>query len=234
VSEFDPDAAGPAYPSRDGEDPGRTAFNASAEFNVAEGRRDVGLCFVGASMTAGYGDPKGLGWVGRVVSRTHHPDLDLTAYNLGVRGSTSADVMARWLQECAPRWAHRAEKRLVISAGAGDLLAGVSMARSRLNLANILDEASSSGIAAFVVGLAPSLDAELNGRIAALAEAQADVCARRSVSYVDCFRPLVGHDQWISDLTSGPDQVHPGQAGYGLIAWLVLHNGWYDWMHLSS
>ncbi len=234
MSEFDPDAAGPAYPSRDGEDPGRTAFNASAEFNVAEGRRDVGLCFVGASMTAGYGDPKGLGWVGRVVSRTHHPDLDLTAYNLGVRGSTSADVMARWLQECAPRWAHRAEKRLVISAGAGDLLAGVSMARSRLNLANILDEASSSGIAAFVVGLAPSLDAELNGRIAALAEAQADVCARRSVSYVDCFRPLVGHDQWISDLTSGPDQVHPGQAGYGLIAWLVLHNGWYDWMHLSS
>lgn len=234
MSEFDPDAAGPAYPSRDGEDPGRTAFNASAEFNVAEGRRDVGLCFVGASMTAGYGDPKGLGWVGRVVSRTHHPDLDLTAYNLGVRGSTSADVMARWLQECAPRWAHRAEKRLVISAGAGDLLAGVSMARSRLNLANILDEASSSGIAAFVVGLAPSLDAELNGRIAALAEAQADVCARRSVTYVDCFRPLVGHDQWISDLTSGPDQVHPGQAGYGLIAWLVLHNGWYDWMHLSS
>ncbi len=230
MSEFD--AAGPAYPSADREDPARTAFNASAEFNLAEGRRDVGLCFIGSSMTAGYGDPKGLGWVGRVVSRTHHPDLDLTAYNLGVRGATSADVMARWRQECAPRWAHRAEKRLVLSAGAGDLLAGLSMARSRLNLANILDEASTSGIAAFVVGLAPSLDAELNGRIEALAEAQADVCARRGVTYVDCFRPLAGHDQWISDLTSGPDQVHPGQAGYGLIAWLVLHNGWYDWMHL--
>jgi acyl-CoA thioesterase-1 len=234
VSEFDTDAAGPAYPSADSEDPGRTAFNASAEFALAEGRRDVGLCFVGASMTTGYGDPKGLGWVGRVVSRTHHPDLDLTAYNLGVRGDTSADVMARWRQECAPRWASRVEKRLVISAGAGDLLADVSMARSRLNLANILDEASSSGVAAFVVGLAPTLDAELNPRIEALAEAQADVCARRSVTYVDCFRPLVGHDQWLSDLTSGPDRVHPGQAGYGLIAWLVLHNGWYDWMHLTS
>lgn len=234
MTEFDTDVAGPAYPSTDPEDGRRTAFNASAEFSVAEGRRDVGLCFVGASMTAGYGDPKGLGWVGRVVSRTQHPDLDLTAYNLGVRGETSADVMARWRQECAPRWVGRGEKRLVISAGAGDVPAGVSMARSRLNLANILDEASSSGIAAFVVGLAPSLDAELNGLIEPLAEAQADVCARRGVTYVDCFRPLVGHDQWISDLTAGPDQVHPGQAGYGLIAWLVLHNGWSDWMRLGS
>src|SRR5438046_2757963 len=61
----------------------------SAEFTVAEGIRDVGMVFVGASMTAGYGDPKGLGWVGRVVARTQHPDLDLTAYNLGVRGNTS-------------------------------------------------------------------------------------------------------------------------------------------------
>ena len=230
---FDSEAAGPAYPSSD-PDEGRTAFNPSAEFNLAQGRRDVGLCFVGASMTAGYGDPKGLGWVGRVVSRTHHPDLDLTAYNLGVRGNTSADVMGRWRRECTPRWAGRSERRLVISAGAGDVLAGVSMARSRLNLANILDEASSAGIAAFVVGLAPGLEHEHNARIEALAEAQADVCARRRVTYVDCFRPLVGHDQWISELTAGPDSVHPGQAGYGLIAWLVLHNGWYDWMHLTS
>ena len=42
----------------------------SAEFTVADGIRDVGMVFVGASMTAGYGDPKGLGWVGRVVART--------------------------------------------------------------------------------------------------------------------------------------------------------------------
>ena len=58
-------------------------------------------------MTAGYGDPKGLGWVGRVVARTQHPDLDLTAYNLGVRGDTSADVVARWGTECHPRWKGR-------------------------------------------------------------------------------------------------------------------------------
>ena len=165
--------------STDPTDSGEPQFIPSAEFSVSEGRRDVGVCFLGASMTAGYGDPKGLGWVGRVVSRTQHPDLDLTAYNLGVRGDTSADVMARWRAETAPRWTPRAERRLVLSVGANDIAHGVSTARSRLNLANILDEATTSGIAAFVVGLTPSLDSETNGRIEALAEAQADVCSRR-------------------------------------------------------
>ncbi|TQJ09594.1 GDSL-type esterase/lipase family protein [Lapillicoccus jejuensis] len=201
---------------------------------LAEGRRDVSLCFVGASTVAGYGDPKGLGWVGRVVSRSQHPDLDLTSYNLGVRGQSSADVVGRWRTECDPRWAHRGERRLVLSVGANDLTTGVTLARSRLNLANVLDEASSHGIAVFVVGLAPSADPEHNARLEALADVQADVCARRGVPYVDCFRPLVQHDQWLSDLAASRDGVHPGQAGYGLIAWLVLHNGWYDWLRVSA
>jgi acyl-CoA thioesterase-1 len=209
-------------------------FMPSATFTVGQGRRDVGLCFIGSSMTAGYGDPRGLGWVGRVVSRTQHPDLDLTAYNLGIRGDTSSGVMSRWRTETTPRWANRTEKRLVISVGANDAATGVSLARSRLNLANILDEATSIGVGVFCVGLVPSLDSDLNARIEALAEAQADVCARRGVAYVDCFRPLVGHEQWLSDVNASPDRVHPGQAGYGLIAWLVLHNGWNDWMRISA
>jgi acyl-CoA thioesterase-1 len=212
---------------------GEPSFAPSREFTVAEGVRDVGLVFIGASMTAGYGDPKGLGWVGRVVARTQHPDLDLTAYNLGVRGNTSGDVVARWGAESHPRWKGRGERRLVVSVGAGDITSGMTMARSRLNLANVLDEATNSGISAFVVGLAPTLDTEFNRRIEALAEAQADVCSRRGVTYVDCFRPLVSHDQWMADLAASPDRAHPGQAGYGLVAWLVLHNGWNDWLSIS-
>ena len=208
-------------------------YTPSAEFTVAEGLRDVGMVFVGASMTAGYGDPKGLGWVGRVVARTQHPDLDLTAYNLGVRGNTSGDVVARWGAECHPRWKGRSERRLVLSVGTNDVLSGMTMARSRLNLANVLDEATNAGIGVFVVGLTPTLDDDLNRRIEALAEAQADVCARRGITYVDCFRPLATHDQWMADLAASPDRSHPGQAGYGLIAWLVLHNGWNDWLSIS-
>ena len=92
------------HPSDEG-DGGDLEFRPSAEFSVpADGPRDVAIVFLGASMVAGVGDPKGQGWVTRVVGRTSHPDLELTAYNLGVRGQTSGDVLARWHTECPPRW----------------------------------------------------------------------------------------------------------------------------------
>ena len=210
------------------------SFTPSAEFQVAaDGPRDVGIVFVGASLVAGVGDPKGQGWVSRVVGRTHHSDLELTAYNLGVRGDTTADVLARWQAESAPRWRGRAEKRLVISVGGNDAATGVTLARHRLNLANILDDAASAGIGTFVVSPPPGDDEELNAKLDVLVEAQADVCSRRGVPFVDCFRPLLGHEQWQSDLAASRVPHHPGQAGYGLIAWLVLHNGWYDWLQIS-
>ena len=82
-----------------------------APVNGDHGPRDVGLVFIGDSFVAGYGDPKGLGWVSRVVSRTQHPDVQLSAYNLGIRGDSSADVLGRWRTECPPRWQGRGERR---------------------------------------------------------------------------------------------------------------------------
>jgi acyl-CoA thioesterase I len=209
-------------------------FTPSAEFQVAaDGPRDVAIVYLGDSLVAGVGDPKGQGWVSRVVGRTHHPDLELTAYNLGVRGNTTADLLARWQQECAPRWQGRTEKRLVVSVGTGDAASGVTLARHRLNLANILDDAASNGIGTFVVSPPPSDDEDVNAKLDVLVDAQADVCSRRGVPFVDCYRPLLGHDQWKTDLAASRVPHHPGQAGYGLIAWLVLHNGWYDWLQIS-
>lgn len=208
-------------------------FNPSAQFHVADGPRDIALAFVGDSLVAGYGDPKALGWVSRVVARTHTGDADLTAYNLGVRGDSSAEVLGRWRGECAPRWAGRGERRLVLGVGSTDIERGTTTARSRLNLANVLDDAAATGIATFVVGPPPALDPEANVRLEILADAQSDVCARRGVPFVDCYRPLIAHEQWQSDLAGG-DGVHPGQAGYGLIAWLVLHAGWQQWLQLDA
>ena len=210
-----------------------TEFNPSAEFHVSDGPRDIALVFIGDSYVAGYGDPKGLGWVSRVVGRTEHPDVDITAYQLGVRGDSSADVLSRWRTECPPRWKGRSEKRLVVAVGHNDAVSCMTTARVRLNLANILDDAAASGVAAFAVGPPPTLDEELNGRLEIVVEAQADVCARRGVPYVDCYRPLIGHEQWRSDLGANGTGVHPGQAGYGLIAWLVLHGGWDQWLDLG-
>ena len=199
----------------------------------ARGTRDLALVFLGASLVAGVGDPKGQGWVTRVVGRTQHPDLELTAYNLGVRGDTSADVLHRWATEVPLRWAGRTERRVVLSVGTNDVVSGITLARHRLNLANLLDDAASSGVGAFVVSPPPTADAELNERLEVLVDAQADVCARRGVPFVDCYAPLMGHDQWRTDLAASRVANHPGQAGYGLIAWLVLHNGWNDWLQIS-
>ena len=209
-----------------------TEFNPSAEFHVNEGPRDIALVFIGDAYVAGYGDPKGLGWVSRVVGRTAHGDVDITAYQLGVRDETSADVLARWRIECPPRWKGHSEKRLVVAVGHNDAVSAMSTARVRLNLANILDDAAASGVAAFAVGPTPTLDADLNARLEIVVEAQADVCARRGVPYVDCYRPLISHEQWHSDLGAAGG-VYPGQAGYGLIAWLVLHGGWDQWLDLG-
>lgn len=200
---------------------------------VPEGPRDLAIVFLGASLVAGVGDPKGQGWVTRVVGRTQHPDLELTAYNLGVRGDTSADVLQRWASEVPLRWAGRTERRVVLSVGTNDVASGITLARHRLNLANLLDDAASSGVGAFVVSPPPTADAELNERLEVLVDAQADVCARRGVPFVDCYAPLMGHDQWRTDLAASSVENHPGQAGYGLIAWLVLHNGWADWLQIG-
>jgi lysophospholipase L1-like esterase len=116
--------------------------------------------------------------------------------------------------------------------GYGDVAQGLSTARSRLNLANVLDDAAAYSIPTLVVGPPPMLDQPFDERLKVVADAQADVCSRRSVPFVDCFEPLLHHEQWQSDLATG-DGVHPGQAGYGLIAWLVLHQGWPDWLGIS-
>jgi hypothetical protein len=53
------------------------------------------------------------------------------------------------------------------------------------------------------------------------------------VPYIDTFTPLVSHEDWLTDLAAG-DGRHPGQAGYGLIAWLVLHGGWTRFLGVSD
>ena len=153
-------------------------------------------------------------------------------HNLGVRGDTTAGVLERWRSEVGRRLEDGADNRLVVAVGAGDVDGGISLARTRLNLANVVDEAAADGLQPFVVGPPPRADRAFNDRLRAVVDAERDVCERRSVPFVDCFEPLLSHEQWAADLSTG-DGVHPGQAGYGLLAWLVLHCGWPQWLGLD-
>ncbi len=50
------------------------------------GRYDVRVCLVGDEFVTGVGDPRALGWVGRVSARTPREDRDVTFFPLGVPG----------------------------------------------------------------------------------------------------------------------------------------------------
>jgi acyl-CoA thioesterase-1 len=213
-----------------GREPQATAVRAAAS-------REQGLriCVVGDDLVAGIGDARSLGWVGRVGARTPREETPFALFPLGVPDETTAGLLGRWREESDRRFAGAPleDCRLVVGLGRHDVYAGVTLPRSRLNLANILDECASRGLAAFVVGPPPGPHDRLNASIAELSAAFSDVCVRRRVAYVDTFTPLVAHEDWLTDLAAG-DGVHPGQAGYGLIAWLVLHNGWRGWLGLPE
>lgn len=189
------------------------------------------IVVLGDELVGGVGDPKALGWVGRVLARTIAP-LPPTLLTLAVPGETSTELGGRWDGEASRRFAAESDNRLVLGVGRADIGAGLSLARSRLNLANVLDVAEQRNIPAFVVGPPPGRP-EDDERLAELSVALGDVASRRRVPYVDTFAPLVGHDQWRADMAAG-DGWLPGQAGYGLMAWLVLHTGWHAWLGLPS
>jgi lysophospholipase L1-like esterase len=195
--------------------------------------REIRICVIGDSFVAGVGDPKALGWVGRVAARTPQDEASLSVFILGVPDESTADLGSRWWDESNRRFGNAAvDCRLVIGLGHADIDSGLSIPRSRLNLANVLDDAHSRRLAAFVVGPPPTADSDRNRRIEELSDTFSDVCRRRDVPFVDTFSPLVTHEDWLTDLAAG-DGVHPRQAGYGLIAWLVLHGGWHEWLGVN-
>jgi acyl-CoA thioesterase I len=188
---------------------------------------ELRLVVIGDELVAGSGDPKALGWVGRVAARTAAPER-LTTIALAVPGETTTGLGARWEDEVRRRLDPEADNRLVVGLGRADLGAGLSLARSRLNLANVLDVADQWRLPAFVVGPPPGSTAD-GDRLAELSAAFGDVASRRRVPYVDTYSPLAAHEQWLGDMAAGDGDL-PSQAGYGLMAWLVLHTGWHSWL----
>ncbi len=209
----------------------RTEAMVDLDAAARDAGRRLRVCVVGDDLVAGIGDARALGWVGRVVARTSREAGEIDVFPLGVPGETTADLLGRWREETARRFGDTAaeNRRLVIGLGREDVYQLVSLPRSRLNLANLLDECSQLPATAMVIGPPPGPDQRLNAKIGELSGAFADVCLRRRVPYVDTYTPLLTHEDWLTDLAAG-DGRHPGQAGYGLIAWLVLHGGWHEFV----
>jgi len=188
---------------------------------------------LGDQLVTASGDPKGMGWVGRVQARTPQVDPTIEFITLAYPDDTSLTLSKRWLAEVQPRQNKQGRTQVAIALGHHDIRAGLSTSRSRLNLATVLDEAIKYGLEPFVIGPVPHKESALNSDIEQLSWGFEDVCARRNIPYVDCFHPLLGHEGWNNELQNSPSGL-PGQVGYGLIAWLVLNRGWNAWLGVEE
>ncbi|MDO5728134.1 MAG: GDSL-type esterase/lipase family protein [Actinomycetaceae bacterium] len=193
--------------------------------------RKLRLCIVGDELVAGSGDPRALGWTGRVLARTAIPS-NSHVFTLARPGETTAQLAARWEAEAYPRFVEDADNRLIVGLGVADVEAGLSTARTRLALANIADIALSKHVSVLMVG-PPPLRSSDTRQLEAVSDAAREVCDRRQIPFIDTYTPLASHDQWHDDLVMSENGL-PSQAGYGLLAWIVLHSGWFDWIGLDS
>lgn len=188
------------------------------------------VCVIGDELVAGSGDPRGQGWVGRAVARTQWEEPPVVM-SLAVPGEGTQALSHRWEAEVVARLESGGDNRLVVAVGPADVPAGVSTPRSRLNMANVVDRATSLRIPTMVVGPPPLAGVD-RAQLQTLSKAAGEVCSRRGLPFVDTFTSLVSHDQWIEDMSASAARttdgaVLPGQAGYALMAWLVLHEGWF-------
>lgn len=197
-----------------------------------QARRNIRIVVLGDGLVSAAGDPKGMGWVGRVTAKTPSATPRIDIYVLPAPDETTSMLAERWTDEVKRRFSAETENRLVIALSNADPAAGISISRSRLNIATIVDEAKRAGIESFLVGPTPHRNPELNSEIEHLASGFEDVASRRGIPFVDCFRPLVDHEGWNEEINLAENHL-PGQIGHGLIAWLVLNRGWYEWLGIS-
>lgn len=196
--------------------------------------------FVGDELVAGHGDPKALGWAGRVAARTLPLKPSLRFHTLAVPGETTGELATRWDDEVLRRVKPAEGTSASADAEAGlapavlfavgwhDVRRRVSPSMTRLNLANALDRASALGFRTMLAGPPPGSPEE-DRAIAELTALCEDAASRRSVPFIDLYGPLARHEQWAADMASSEEGL-PLQAGYGLIAWLILHSTWHHWL----
>jgi lysophospholipase L1-like esterase len=188
------------------------------------------LIFIGDSIVAGVGDDEGRGWVGRVSSATRRAGIDHTSYNIGIRGDTAADVLARWEQEVTRRLNAAMKNRLVIQVGVNDARDGIERdpEASEADLAAFVDGARGAGLDPLVVGPIPTAQSAESERIGALSERFARVCAERRAAFVEVHAALRDSGSFLASIEA--DGYHPDAEGHAAIAKVVLHNGWWEWL----
>ncbi|NSY12743.1 GDSL-type esterase/lipase family protein [Agrobacterium vitis] len=181
------------------------------------------ICFFGDSFTHDVGDEEGLGWRGRIVARLLKERPNLTAYDLGIRRDTSADISNRWEMEALVRLPQGYQHRLAFCFGTNDCaddgsgIRRVSYAETVKNTHAIL--ARSAALApTILIGPPPILDdPTADHRIEELEPALQSIAEQYNIPFIPMLDTLRHAPQWTQGAAAG-DGTHPDRAGYAFMA----------------
>jgi lysophospholipase L1-like esterase len=191
---------------------------------------EIRIGFFGESFVNGTGDPSCLGWTGRVCAQLKQQGVNLTYYNLGIRGETSPELEARFQQEAARRLPLGCDRRIVVSFGVNDT--SIEAGRLRVELMDSMRNArrvvstAQRAYKILMVGPPPMLDEAHNQRIQALSQHFSQMCDELHVPYLDVFEALNQSEVWKAEAAAG-DGAHPSSQGYEELAGLV--SSWQPW-----
>ncbi|NUU19930.1 MAG: G-D-S-L family lipolytic protein [Streptomycetaceae bacterium] len=196
---------------------------------------DVRICCVGDSFTQGVGDREG-GWVGRLATQATDRGYRVTAYNLGVRRETSADIAGRWYAEAARRLNGGDARGVVFAFGVND----VTRENGRLRVARdegvrhlgaVLDTARQAGWPVLVAGIPPVTDeVAAHADLAGLEDAFRQTCEARGVPFIPVNAALRGNPVWWHSVDAHGDGAHCDPRGHELLTDLIGAGGWWPWL----
>lgn len=193
--------------------------------------QDIRICFIGDSFINGTGDETALGWVGRVCADAYSHGTPVTYYNLGIRRSTSRDILLRWETECGLRLPDSCDGRVVLSCGVNDTVIEngsirVPLEESLNNIREILS--GTNRYKMLMVGPPPVDDNVQNDRVGALSRAFSRAMEELGVPYIDLFSPLVEDTDYKYEVSQN-DGSHPRSTGYIKMAKIISSspNWWF-------
>ncbi len=179
---------------------------------LAQGAGPVRLLALGDSLTAGYGLPRGQGFVPRLQEALRERGRNVRVLDGGVSGDTMAGGAARLDWALAER-PHAA----IVALGGNDGLRGLPPERMAESLDSILARLAARRIPALLAGMEapPNLGADYT---AAFRRVFADAAARRDVLFLPFLLDGIAGDRALNQ----PDGIHPNAAGVAAMVRLVL------------
>ncbi len=174
------------------------------------------LLVVGDSISAGYGLPKGSGWVDLLAARIEAQRLPFRVVNASITGDTTAGGRAR----VPALLAQHKPAVVVVELGGNDGLRGGSLKATKDNLDAIVGAVQKSGARAVVVGMrlppnyGPAYTREFDAMFGEVAQ------SRRAALVPFLFAGFGESSEWFQ-----PDRIHPTVAAQAMLldnVWPVL------------